>query len=316
MTSSIELQASVPEHLSGERLDRIAATLFPDYSRSQLQGWIKAGELRVNGAAARTRDNIPVGAILTLSAHLENHDEWQAEALPLDIVYEDDDLMVINKTADFVVHPAAGNPRGTVLNALLHHYPDAAHLPRAGIVHRLDKDTTGLMVVAKTLAAHHALVKQLQRRDVKREYEAVVLGEMTGGGTVDQPIGRHPHQRTKMAVEPRQGKEAVTHYRLKQRFRGLSHIELALETGRTHQIRVHMSHIKHPIVGDTAYAGRQKIPAGASPAVAEALKAFPRQALHARRLGLIHPQSGEYLEWETELPDDMQKLLELLKAEA
>jgi 23S rRNA pseudouridine1911/1915/1917 synthase len=159
-------------------------------------------------------------------------------------------------------------------------------------------------------------VKQLQRREVKREYEAIVMGEMTGGGTVDQPIGRHPHQRTKMAVEPRQGKEAVTHYRLKQRFKGLSHIDLALETGRTHQIRVHMSHIKHPIAGDSTYAGRQRIPAGASPALADALKHFPRQALHARRLGLIHPQSGEYLEWETELPDDMQKLLELLKAEA
>lgn len=316
MNHTVQLSAIVPEHLSGERLDRVAAALFPDYSRSQLQGWIKAGELRVNDAVARTRDSIPVGATLSLATQLENHDDWQAEALPLDIVYEDDDLMVINKTADFVVHPAAGNRRGTVLNAILHHHPAAATLPRGGIVHRLDKDTTGLMVVAKTLAAHHALVKQLQHREVKREYEAIVVGEMTGGGTVNQPIGRHPHQRTKMAVEPRQGKAAVTHYRLKQRFHGLSHIELALETGRTHQIRVHMSHIRHPIVGDTTYAGRQKIPAGASPALAEALKRFPRQALHARRLGLIHPQSGEYLEWETELPDDMQKLLELLKAEA
>ena len=311
-SSVISLRAEVPDHLSGERLDRIAAEVFPDYSRSVLQDWIKQGVLQVDGKGAKSKDKCYAGATLTLETELASNSEWQAEAIPLAIVYEDDSLLVINKPAHLVVHPAAGNPGGTLMNALLHHYPAAATLPRAGIVHRLDKDTTGLMVVAKTLPAHHALVDQLQRRDIKREYEALVYGEMTGGGTVDEPIGRHPHHRTKMAVEPLHGKEAVTHYRLKQRFAGLTHIEVSLETGRTHQIRVHMAHIHHPIVGDPAYAGRRKIPAAAPATVVEALQQFPRQALHARRLGLFHPESGEYMEWEAELPDDMQALLALL----
>jgi 23S rRNA pseudouridine1911/1915/1917 synthase len=312
MSSTLTLSASIPDALSGERLDRIAAELFPDYSRSVLQEWIKNGELKVDGKASKSRDKHYAGAKLTLVAQLENNDQWVAEDIPLNVVYEDDDLLVINKPADWVVHPAAGNPRGTVMNAILHHCPESATLPRAGIVHRLDKDTTGLMVVAKTLPAHHALVKQLQKRDIKREYEALVYGEMTGGGTVNESIGRHPHHRTKMAVEPLHGKEAVTHYRVKKRYHGLTHIDVSLETGRTHQIRVHMSHIKYPIVGDTTYAGRSRIPEGASQVVVDALKMFPRQALHARRLGLFHPSSGEYIEWEAELPDDMRKLLSVL----
>lgn len=311
----IQLNATVPDALSGERLDRIAAELFADYSRSTLQNWIKEGMLQVNGKTAKTKDKIYAGAALTLNAVLEPNESWLAEEIALNIVYEDDTLMVINKPVNLVVHPAAGNPKGTVMNAILHHHPAAASLPRAGIVHRLDKDTTGLMVVAKTLPAHHALVDALQQRTIKREYEALVFGEMTGGGTVDAPIGRHPHHRTKMAVEPLHGKPAVTHYRLKHRFPGLTHIDVSLETGRTHQIRVHMAHINHPIVGDPAYAGRRKIPAGASQRVMDALKTFPRQALHARRLGLFHPESGEYMEWEAELPDDMQALLELLTTE-
>jgi 23S rRNA pseudouridine1911/1915/1917 synthase len=309
MTSTLTLSASIPDSLSGERLDRIAAELFPDYSRSVLQGWIKNGELTVDGKASKPKDKHYAGAKLALVAQLENNDQWLAEAIPLDIVYEDEDLLVINKPADWVVHPAAGNPGGTVMNAILHHHPEAATLPRAGIVHRLDKDTTGLMVVAKTLPAHHALVKQLQKREIKREYEALVYGEMTGGGTVNEPIGRHPHHRTKMAVEPFHGKEAVTHYRVKKRFHGITHIDVSLETGRTHQIRVHMSYIKYPIVGDTTYIGRSRIPEGASQTMADALKMFPRQALHARRLGLYHPTTGEYMEWEAELPGDMQQLL-------
>lgn len=312
MSSTLTLTASIPDALSGERLDRIAAELFPDYSRSVLQEWIKSGELKVDGKASKSKDKHYAGAKLTLVAQLENNDQWLAEDIPLDVVYEDADLMVINKPANWVVHPAAGNPKGTVMNAILHHHPEAATLPRAGIVHRLDKDTTGLMVVAKTLPAHHALVKQLQKRDIKREYEALVYGEMTGGGTVNEPIGRHPHHRTKMAVEPFHGKEAVTHYRVKKRFHGITHIDVALETGRTHQIRVHMSHIKYPIVGDATYVGRSRIPEGASQTMADALKMFPRQALHARRLGLFHPVSGEYMEWEAELPDDMRKLLSVL----
>jgi len=313
MNTSIRHRAVVSDALSGERLDRIAAELFPDYSRSVLQGWIKDGALRVDGQAARPRDKCYAGAVLELNAELEANTEWQAEEIPLHVLYEDEHLLVISKPVNLVVHPAAGNARGTVMNALLHRHPASAALPRAGIVHRLDKDTTGLMVVARTLPAHHALVDQLQRRDIKREYEAIVFGEMTGGGTVDAPIGRHPHHRTKMAVEPLHGKEAVTHYRVRQRFAGLTYIEVALETGRTHQIRVHMAHIHHPEVGDPAYAGRRKIPAGASPVLLAALRAFPRQALHARRLGLFHPESGEYMEWEADLPDDMQALLDTLK---
>lgn len=312
MNHKIHLSAAVPDALSGERLDRIAAELFSDYSRSVLQSWIKEGVLQVNGKVAKTKDKFYVGAVLTLEATPQENTDWLAEDIALNIVYEDDVLMVINKPLNLVVHPAAGNPKGTVMNAILHHYPAAATLPRAGIVHRLDKDTTGLMVVAKSLPAHHALVDQLQQRSIKREYEAIVFGEMTGGGTVDAPIGRHPHQRTKMAVEPLHGKPAVTHYRLKQRFPGLTHIDVSLETGRTHQIRVHMAHINHPIVGDPMYAGRRKIPAGASQTVIDALKNFPRQALHARKLGLLHPVTGEWLEWEAKLPDDMQALLDTL----
>jgi len=315
MSSTLTLTASIPDALSGERLDRIAAELFPDYSRSVLQSWIKTGELKVDGKNSKSKDKYYAGAKLTLVAQLENNEQWIAEDIPLTVVYEDNELLVINKPADWVVHPAAGNPKGTIMNAILHYHPEASTLPRAGIVHRLDKDTTGLMVVAKTLSAHHALVKQLQKRDIKREYEALVYGEMTGGGTVDEPIGRHPHHRTRMAVEPFHGKEAVTHYRVKTRYHGITHIDVSLETGRTHQIRVHMSHIKYPIVGDTTYAGRNRIPMGASQTLSDALKMFPRQALHARRLGLFHPSGGKYLEWEAELPDDMQNLLNILKTE-
>jgi len=321
MTTPLILSARIPDTLSGERLDRIAAELFPDYSRSVLQDWIKKGELRVNGKESKPKEKHYVGALLTLATTLENQDAWVSEDIPLNVVYEDEALLVINKPADWVVHPAAGNPGGTVMNAILHHCPQASTLPRAGIVHRLDKDTTGLMVIAKTLSAHHSLVKQLQNRDIKREYQALVYGEMTGGGTIREPIGRHPHHRTKMAVEPLHGKEAITHYRVRERFRGLTLIDVSLETGRTHQIRVHMSHIKYPIVGDVTYGGRHRIPGGASQTLMDALKMFPRQALHAWRLGLFHPvsgppYSGKYMEWEAELPDDMQNLLDILRKEA
>ena len=321
MTTPLILSARIPDTLSGERLDRIAAELFPDYSRSVLQDWIKKGELRVNGKESKPKEKHYVGALLTLATTLENQDAWVSEDIPLNVVYEDEALLVINKPAGWVVHPAAGNPGGTVMNAILHHCPQASTLPRAGIVHRLDKDTTGLMVIAKTLSAHHSLVKQLQSRNIKREYQALVYGEMTGGGTIREPIGRHPHHRTKMAVEPLHGKEAITHYRVRERFRGLTLIDVSLETGRTHQIRVHMSHIKYPIVGDVTYGGRHRIPGGASQTLMDALKMFPRQALHAWRLGLFHPvsgppYSGKYMEWEAELPDDMQNLLDILRKEA
>ncbi|MBB6521334.1 23S rRNA pseudouridine(1911/1915/1917) synthase RluD [Pseudoteredinibacter isoporae] len=309
----VEESATVPVTASGQRLDQAAAELFSSYSRSKLQAWIKSGELTVNGSKAKTRDKMLGGEQLDLNAELQEQGSWKPEAIDLDIVYEDEAILVLNKPMGLVVHPAAGNHTGTLLNALLHHSPDLIHVPRAGIVHRLDKDTTGLMVVAKTLEAHTDLVAQLQERSVSREYEAISQGVMTGGGMVEANIGRHPKQRTKMAVSNFGGKEAITHYRVIQRFDAYTHIRLKLETGRTHQIRVHMSHIGYPLVGDSAYAGRFKIPKGLDKALIEKLRSFPRQALHAAQLGLIHPISGEYMEWEADLPEDMVDLLRELK---
>ncbi|KZZ25677.1 RNA pseudouridine synthase, partial [Oleiphilus sp. HI0081] len=246
-----------------------------------------------------------------VKAELESQGEWLAEDIPLDIVYQDEDILIINKPAGMVVHPAAGNHSGTLVNALLHHFPDIKAVPRAGIVHRLDKDTTGLMVVAKTLTAHAHIVEQLQSREMGREYEAIAAGVMTGGGTINEPIARSPKNRKKMAVN-QFGKHAVTHYRVLERFLAHTHIRVKLETGRTHQIRVHMAHIKHPLIGDTTYAGRMKLPAGASDEVKNKLRQFERQALHAKKLTLIHPQTGEEMSWEVDLPEDMQNLLAVL----
>ncbi len=314
MTARLSLSAEVPQSLSGSRFDQIAASLFPDYSRGRLQTWIKEGCLRVNGKPMKSKDKLYAGDALSLEAELDDQasESSLAEPLPLNIVYEDEDLLIINKPAGTVVHPAAGNRSGTLMNGLLHYCPQLAGLPRAGIVHRLDKETTGLMVVAKTLQAHHKLVRQLQQRDVQREYEAVVNGVMTGGGMVDLPIGRHSVNRQKRAVRE-DGKEAITHYRLIARFRAHTHIKVKLETGRTHQIRVHMSHIRYPLVGDPLYGGRLQIPKACSAALAGQLKQFRRQALHARRLGFIHPGSGEDVVWEAELPADMQELLVTLR---
>ncbi len=313
MPQRIELEAHVPEELGGMRFDQIAAELFPDYSRSRLQEWIKSGELTVDGGEKRAKDKLWGGALLKVCAELEAEEAWVAEEIPLDIVYEDDSIIVINKPANLVVHPAAGNYQGTLLNALLHHHQLLETVPRAGIVHRLDKDTTGLMVVAKNLIAHNHLVRQLQDRSVSREYEAIVIGDMTGGGTVNLPIGRHPTQRKKMAVNDTNGKEAVTHYRLIKRFKNHIHITVKLETGRTHQIRVHLAHINHPLVGDSLYGGRFKIPRGTSAELVKLLREFPRQALHARRLGLIHPETEEYMDWEIDLPDDLLMLIKELE---
>ncbi len=314
MTTRISLQALVTPALDGARLDLAAATLFPAYSRGRLQQWIKEGGLLVNGRQLRGKDRINAGDALILETELAQEEIHEPEAIALDIVHEDDDVIVLNKPVNTVVHPAAGNRTGTLLNALLHHCPALREIPRAGIVHRLDKDTTGLLVVAKTLQAHRQLVKQLQRREVDREYEAIVIGVMTGGGTVDLPLGRHPVHRQKRAVIEN-GKEAVTHYRVLNRFHAHTHILVKLETGRTHQIRVHMSHIRYPLVGDPLYGGRLQIPRGCSNAQADALKQFRRQALHARRLGFEHPSTGEYMSWEAELPADMQALLAVLQAD-
>lgn len=308
MTSHISLQAEVPEELSGNRLDQIAAKLFPEYSRARLQIWIREGTLLVNRKQLRPRDRLHTGDSLVVEADLTSTEEWVAQEMDLDIVFEDDHLLVINKAADVVVHPAAGHSEGTLLNGLLYHYPALKELPRAGIVHRLDKDTTGLMVVAKSLIAHASLVNQLQAREVSREYEAVVHGVLTGGGTVDKPLGRHPVNRKKRAVVE-EGQEAITHYRVRKRFRSHTHVDVKLETGRTHQIRVHMAYLKHPIVGDQMYGGRLQLPAACSAELGQYLRNFKRQALHARRLAFAHPVDQKEMSWEIDRPEDMQELL-------
>lgn len=311
MNTQIQLSAEVPFTMGNRRFDQIAAELFPDYSRSRLQQWIKDGQLTVNGQVVRGRDKLVGGELLELATELQAEGEWQAEDIALDIIFEDEHIIIINKQADLVVHPGAGNPNGTLLNALLYHCPELANIPRAGIVHRLDKDTTGLLVVAKTLQAQTSLVAQLQERSVHRQYEAVVQGYMTGGGTVEEPIGRHGTQRTKMAVNP-MGKEAISHYRVVQRFPTHTHVQVQLETGRTHQIRVHMAHIGHPLVGDVTYAARTRLVKGINPELREVLVNFKRPALHARKLGLIHPFEEEWMEWEVDLPDDFKALLAAL----
>ncbi|GAB3281074.1 23S rRNA pseudouridine(1911/1915/1917) synthase RluD [Parahaliea aestuarii] len=312
MADTIREQATIPAELDGERLDAAAAQLFPDFSRSRLQSWIKRGELLLDGVSCRPRDKVREGGQLTLDAELEDEVSWQPQAIDLDIVYEDDSMLVLNKPAGLVVHPAAGHADGTLVNALLNHAPGMAQLPRGGIVHRLDMETSGLMVAAKTLQAHHDLVDQLQARTVKRQYCAVCIGAMTGGGTIDAPMGRHPRSRKKMAVLSVGGKPAVTHYRIAKRFGHHTRIAVTLETGRTHQIRVHMAHRKYPLIGDPTYGGRPRIPKGASQRLIETLRGFPRQALHAEALGLEHPATGEPMHFECPLPRDIEDLLTVL----
>jgi 23S rRNA pseudouridine1911/1915/1917 synthase len=313
MNSQFTQEASVLPAHSGMRFDQIAALLFGEFSRSRLKSWILSGELLVNGQRRQPRDKLWPGDQLLLAASLDVEQAWQAQAIDLDIVYEDEALLVINKPAGLVVHPAAGHRDGTLLNALLHHCPSLAELPRAGIVHRLDKDTTGLMVVARQLGSHKQLVAQLQARSVKRRYLAVVAGTPLSGGTVKQPMGRHPVQRQKMAVTAGRGKEAITHYRLVERFAAHSLLQLQLETGRTHQIRVHMAWLGYPLVGDPVYGGRLKIPEAAPEGLQRGLREFRRQALHATRLGLEHPLSGETMHWHAPMPDDMAALVALLR---
>lgn len=293
------------------RLDQALAKLLPDYSRSRLQQWVEQGLVTVNGALVAAKQKVWGGERIEVMPQAHPSEQpHRAEEIALDIVYEDASILVINKPVGLVVHPGSGNWQGTLLNALLHHAPQLADIPRAGIVHRLDKDTSGLLVVAKTLPAQTALVRQLQARTVKREYLALAYGEVARDGTVDAPIGRHQTQRTKMAVEER-GKPAVTHYFVEERFPGCTLLRCKLETGRTHQIRVHLASIHHPLVGDSTYLrGAQKCP----PSLRPILAAFPRQALHAERLGLDHPASGEWTEWHAPLPEDMQRLLHEIRA--
>lgn len=313
MSHEIKLDATVGETQLGQRLDQAVAELFPDYSRSRIKDWITDNRVTVNGKIInKPKEKVLGGEQIVIDAVVDEAMSYQPQNLPLDIVYEDEDILVINKPRNFVVHPGAGNPDGTVLNALLYHYPQLANVPRAGIVHRLDKDTTGLMVVAKTIPAQTHLVESLQRREITREYEAIVMGIMTAGGSVDAPIARHPTKRTHMSVYPL-GKPAVTHYRIMERFRIHTRLRLRLETGRTHQIRVHMAHIAHPLLGDPLYGGRPRPPKGASEKLMETLRNFDRQALHATMLRLYHPISGIQMEWHAPLPDDMLQLIEVLK---
>lgn len=315
MSESESLQLVIPPHLAGQRLDQALAELVPDYSRSRLQQWIKNGRVLVNGEKIRPRDKLRGNEKVSIEVEHEPQTSWQAEDVPIDIVYEDEAIIIINKPAGLVVHPGTGNQSGTLVNGLLHHDPKLIEVPRSGIVHRIDKDTTGLLVVARTMAAHTQLVERLQVHDVKREYEAIAIGAMTAGGTIDEPMGRHPSQRTRMAVVVNGGKSAVTHYRVMQRFRAHTHIQVNLETGRTHQIRVHMAHVRHPLVGDPVYGGRLRLPPKSSDDLIASLRAFSRQALHAARLGFVHPLTKQEVEWSAPLPEDMQALLKVLKQE-
>ncbi len=293
------------------RLDQALAALLPAYSRSRLQQWLKTGQLQVNGRICRPRDPVAGGETVSGEPVLEPETRALAQDIPLAICYQDEDVLVIDKPAGLVAHPAAGNRDGTLVNALLHHAPELAALPRAGLVHRLDKDTTGLLVVARSLRAHTALVEQLQARRIEREYLAVVNGTPVAGGTVEAPIGRHPVDRQRMAVVAG-GKPAVTHYRVLRRFRAHALLRVKLETGRTHQIRVHLAHLRLPLLGDPIYGGRPRLPPEASPQCLEAIRNFQRQALHAARLALTHPVSGERLEWRADTPADLADLLAAL----
>lgn len=310
----INCQAIVPKHLAEMRLDQILSQLFPSFSRTRLQQWIRCQQVRVDDEFKRPRDKIKAGAKITIFATLNEEVSWEAEELPLDIIYEDEVLLVVNKPAGLVVHPAVGNTHKTLVNALLHYLPELKNLPRAGIIHRLDKDTSGLLIIPKTLNAYTQLVKQLQARTMKREYLAITQGLLIAGGTIDAPIGRHPRLRKKMAVtELLSGKPAVSHYRIIERFNHHTLIKVKLETGRTHQIRVHMAHIHHPLVGDKTYSGRSHLPKKASELLVKCLRQFPRQALHAQCLGIIHPNTLQFMEWYSPLPQDMDQLISCLR---
>ena len=313
MAQEINLKSEINATQSGLRLDQALAELFPDYSRTRIKEWILSGAVTIDGEVI-DKPRIKVLETQEVAVVTEIQEEVSAEAqqIDLDIVYEDDDILVINKQAGLVVHPGAGNADGTLMNALLHHCPNIEHVPRAGIVHRLDKDTTGLMVVAKTVEAQTHLVASLQAREITREYEAIAIGTMTAGGMVDQPIGRHQTKRTHMAVVPN-GKPAVTHYRVAEKFRAHTRLRLRLESGRTHQIRVHMAYIGHILVGDPVYGGRPRPPKAASAEFIETLKGFKRQALHAVRLELYHPINGMLMSWTAPIPEDMATLTKAMR---
>jgi len=312
---TIERRVTVPPELAGARLDQAAAALLPEFSRSRLKAWIDAGRLTLEGAPAPPKTRLRGGEELALTAELTPAVAVEPEAIPLRVVHADDSLLVVDKPAGLVVHPGAGNPSGTLQNALLALDPSLATLPRAGLVHRLDKDTSGLLLIARTAASHKALTALLEQRGIHRGYRAVCQGVLTGGGTVDAPIGRHRRDRIKMAVTE-QGRPARTRYRVLERFRAHTYIDVELETGRTHQIRVHMAHLRYPLVGDPVYGGRPRFPPQPTERLRALLERFPRQALHAARLELEHPATGEPLAFDSPLPADFEELLEALRDDA
>ena len=314
MESDNQLQQVVPEELHGSRLDVAAAKLFPNYSRSRLAEWIKSGRMLLDGQCAKPRDKVMTDSLVLLTPEQEKRVDWLAEPLPIDIIYEDEHLIVLNKPAGLVTHPAAGHASGTLVNGLLSYAPEVSELPRGGIVHRLDKDTSGVMFAARSSLGHRSLVAQLSDRSVTRVYSAVCRGYLTGGGTIDAPIGRHPASRTKMAVVE-EGKPAITHYRIEQRFAHHTHLKVHLESGRTHQIRVHLAWRKHPLIGDPVYAGRAVRPVGASHRLLSILSDFRRQALHSQQLIFDHPVTGRRLDFSAPLPSDMSTLLSVLEVD-
>ncbi len=297
------------------RLDAALAACLPEYSRAQIQQWIKSGQVEYDDKSKlRSRDKVRSGQIVNIDAQLEGNEQWLPEPMDISVLYDDDDLIIVDKPVGLIVHPGAGAPSGTLINGLIAMYPELAHLPRCGLVHRIDKDTSGLLVIARSSLAHHSLTEQLQSRSMSREYQAIVKGTLIAGGTIDAPIGRHPKHRTKMAVHPT-GRVAITHYRVLNRFQHYTHVSIKLESGRTHQIRVHFDSIHHPLIGDPAYGSNQKPPAPKTTELKGALKLFQRQALHAAELSLTHPRSNETMSWTSPLPQDMEDLLTALEHE-
>lgn len=310
----LSLQFQLDESYLGQRIDQVAALIWNDYSRERLKQWLKDGHLLVNGNSVKPKYKCEGDELLTLNVELEAQTRSLPEDIPLNIVYEDDDILVINKPVGMVVHPGAGNSTGTLVNALLHHYPKSSELARAGLVHRIDKDTSGLLVIAKNLEAQFSLTKQLAKKSVYRIYDVIVYGNIIAGGTIDEPIKRHPVDRVKMTVLPG-GKDAVTHYNVKERFQHFTRVQARLETGRTHQIRVHFSYIGYGLIGDQVYMPRVRLPAGSSELLADTLRGFKRQALHAAKLGLVHPKTGEDMMFDAPWPEDFIQLVEVLRTE-
>ncbi|MEC9375894.1 MAG: 23S rRNA pseudouridine(1911/1915/1917) synthase RluD [Pseudomonadota bacterium] len=313
--SAKKLEARISEDFNGKRFDKALAQIFPDFSRARLQDWIKQEKALLDGNPAQPSTRVKFGQFVELSVEFDPIAASEGQAIPLEVVFEDEHLLVINKPSGLVVHPGAGNPTGTLMNGLLHYYPELRTVPRAGIIHRLDKDTTGLILIARNLFAHNLLVKSLEGRLIRREYRAICNDRLVAGDMIDAPIGRDPNHRTRMKVISN-GKPAVTNYRVLARFRKHSFIGIRLESGRTHQIRVHMSYVNCPLVGDPLYGGRLRVPSGASNQLTEVLQSFKRQALHAFQLEFKHPNNGELLEFEAPLPLDLLSLLNALSPES